>query len=144
MGVPGIRERSASAILAETGGDMEHFQTASKLVGWCGFRPRNDESNGKIKRKEITHGNKYLRMILIQIAWGASRTKDCFFSRFHYLQTVVKKKNRMKILVAVARKMLITIWHIIKKKEAYQDYYLKQLEKMKGKTQTRPRILNPV
>lgn len=144
MGVPGIRERSASAILAETGGDMEHFQTASKLVGWCGLRPRNDESNGKIKRKEITHGNKYLRMILIQIAWGASRTKDCFFSRFHYLQTVVKKKNRMKILVAVARKMLITVWHIIKKKEAYQDYYLKQLEKMKGRTETKPGILNPI
>ena len=50
----------------------------------------------------------------------------------------------MKILVAVARKMLITVWHIIKKKEAYQDYYLRQLEKMKGRTETKPGILNPI
>ena len=54
----------------------------------------------------LTHGNKYLRQILIEIAWVASRTRNCFFFNFSYIQTTVKKKSKMKIQVAIARKIL--------------------------------------
>ncbi len=68
--IPGVKERAATAIIAETGVDMKMFATAACLVGWCGLKPRNDVSNGRYKSRKVTHGNKYLRQILIEIAWA--------------------------------------------------------------------------
>ncbi len=119
--IPGIKERSATSIIAELGVDMKTFLTASALVSWCGLKPRNEESAGKIKSRRITHGNKYLRKTLIECAWAASRTQGCFFNRFSYTQIVVRKKQQMKVRVAIARKMLTVIWHILTKKEPYRE-----------------------
>lgn len=130
--IPGVKERAATAIIAETGVDMKMFATAACLVGWCGLKPRNDVSNGRYKSRKVTHGNRYLRQILIEIAWGASRTRNCFFSNFSYIQTTVKKKSKMKILVAIARKILVAVWHMISKGEDFIDIYLKRLEEQKA------------
>ena len=126
--IPGVKERAATAIIAETGADMSMFAKATNLVGWCGLKPRNDESNRKIKSNKITHGNKYLRQILIEISWVASRTRNCFFSNFSYTQVTVKKKSKMKIQVAIARKILVAVWHMLSKEEDFIDLYLKRLQ----------------
>lgn len=120
--IPGVKERSATAILAEIGADMKMFITASALVSWCGLKPRNEESAGKIKSRRITHGNKYIRKTMIECAWGASKTQNCFFSKFSYTQTVIRKKNAMKVKGAIARKMLIVIWHVLSEGKPYIDY----------------------
>ena len=127
--IPGVKERAATAIIAETGVDMRMFATAASLVGWCGLRPRNDVSNGRYKSRKVTHGNRYLRQILIEISWVASRTRNCFFSNFSYIQTTVKKKSKMKIKVAIARKILVAVWHMLSKEEDFIDLYRKRLEK---------------
>lgn len=129
--IPGVKERAATAIIAETGVDMKMFVTAASLVGWCGLKPRNDVSNGRYKSRKVTHGNRYLREILIEIAWVASRTRNCFFSKFSYVQTTVKKKSRMKIQVAIARKILVAIWHMLSKEQDFIDIYLKRLEQQR-------------
>ena len=118
--IPGVKERAATAIIAETGVDMKMF-----------LKPRNDVSNGRFKSRKVTHGNRYLRQILIEIAWAASRTRNCFFSNFSYVQTTVKKKSKMKIQVAIARKILVALWHMLSKKEDFIDVYLKRLEELK-------------
>lgn len=120
--IPGVKERSATSILAEIGADMKMFVTAAALVSWCGLKPRNEESAGKIKSRRITHGNKYIRKTMIECAWGASRTQDCFYSRFSYIQTVVRRKNAMKVKVAIARKMLTAIWYVLNDGVPYRDY----------------------
>ena len=122
MTIPGIKERAATSLIAEIGVDMTKFQTAAHLASWAGLRPRNDESNRKVKSRRITHGNAFLRKTLIECAWGASRTKGCFFSRFSYHQTQVRKKNKMKVLVAVARKLLIAVWHVLHDETDYRDF----------------------
>lgn len=81
------------------------FATAAKLLGWRGLNPRNDVSNGRYKSRRISYSNKYLRQIMIECAWSASRTKNCFFSNFSYVQVTQRHKNKMKIHVAIARKM---------------------------------------
>lgn len=129
--IPGVKERAATAIIAETGVDMKMFATAACLVGWCGLKPRNDVSNGRYKSRKVTHGNKYLRQILIEIAWVASRTRNCFFSNFSYIQTTVKKKSKMKIQVAIARKILVAVWHMLTKEQDFIDIYLKRLEEQR-------------
>ena len=120
--IPGIKERAVTSLIAEIGTDMNKFETANHLASWSGLKPRNDESNKKIKSRSITHGNVYLRKTIIECAWAASRTKDCFFSRFSFHQTQVRKKNKMKVLVAVARKMLIAVWHVLHDNTIYIDF----------------------
>lgn len=105
--IPAVKERAASALIAETGGDMKAFEKAAHLVGWAGLKPRNDESNRKIKSNRTTHGNRFMRQILIEIAWAASRTRNCFFPNFSYVQCTQKRKNKQKINVAIARKILV-------------------------------------
>lgn len=120
--IPGIKERAATSLIAEIGTDMSKFETANHLAAWSGLRPRNDESNKKVKSRKITHGNHYLRVNIIQCAWAASRTKDCFFSRFSYHQIIVRRKNKMKVLVAIARKLLVVVWHVLNDKVNYIDF----------------------
>ena len=127
--IPGIKGPSACSIIAELGVDMSAFQSPAHLVSWAGLKPRNEESAGKIKSRRITHGNKYLRKTLIECAWAAGRTKDCHFSRFSFHQTVVRKKGKMKVQVAIARKLLTAIWFVLSTGSAYKDYTEKELDK---------------
>lgn len=66
--IPGVKERTATSLIAEIGTDMSKFETANHLSAWSGLRPRNDESNKKFKSRRITHGNIYLRKNIIQCA----------------------------------------------------------------------------
>ncbi len=120
--IPGIKGRSATSIIAELGTDMSSFEDAAHLVSWCGLKPRNEESAGKIKSTKITHGNKYLRKTLIECSWAASKTQGCFYNKFSYHQTVVKRKNKMKVQVAIACKMLTAIWFILHYNIPYRDF----------------------
>ena len=120
--IPVVKMKAATSLIAEIGTDMSHFETANHLSSWAGLRPRNDQSNKIIKSRRITHGNRYLRRTIIQCAWGASRAKDYFFCRFSYYQTQVRKKNRMKVIVAISRKMLVCAWLILKENVAYKDF----------------------
>ena len=120
--VPGVSLRSATSVIAELGTDMSSFEDAAHLVSWSGLKPRNDESAGKIKSRKITHGNKFLRKTLIECSWAAAKTRGCFYNTFSYHQTVVRRKNKMKVQVAVARKMLAAIWFILHDNVPYRDY----------------------
>ena len=120
--VPGVSLRSATSVIAELGTDMSSFEDAAHPVSWSGLKPRNDESAGKIKSRKITHGNKFLRKTLIECTWAASKTRGCFYNKFSYHQTVVRHKNKMKVQVAIARKMLTAIWFILHNNVPYRDY----------------------
>lgn len=118
--IPGIQKLSAMIIISELGVDLKTFLTAAALTGWVGLRPRNDESAGKIKSKKITKGNKYLRRILVQCAWGASRQKNGWL-KAKYEQLCVRKSSK-KALIAISRKLLVIIWHVLSKQEPYKEF----------------------
>ncbi len=64
-------------------------------------------------------GNRYLKRILVQIAWAASRKKDSFQRmRFLRLQTRI---GRNKAIVAVARQILIVVYHVLSTSKPYED-----------------------
>lgn len=116
--IPGISAQSAGQLLAEIGCDLKTFLTAAALVGWAGLRPRNEMSAGKIKGRRITHGNRFVRIILVQCAWAAVRTIG---SRFNLkYNTLIKRMPKQKALVAIARKLLVIIWYVLKKGETYK------------------------
>jgi transposase len=122
MSIDGIGKQATMQIIAETGADMKVFENSSKLTGWTGLRPRNDESAGKYKSTAVTHGNKYLRRIMVQCAWAAARTKGSFYkSKFEQLCV---RKSRKKALIAIARKLLTVVWHVLNENEPFNPRYL--------------------
>mgnify|MGYP000853794275 FL=1 len=110
--IPGIQKYSAMCILSEIGNDMDAFGSASQLVGWAGLRPRNDESAGKIQSRKTLHGNKYLRKPLIQVSWSAARSNKSFLGKKY--NQLSKRMKSQKALMAIARKMLVIIFNVLK------------------------------
>jgi len=115
--IPGVSVISALIIIAETGGDMRVFENSGKLTGWAGLRPRNDESAGKYKSTATTKGNKYLRSIMVQVSWAASRIKNSWFNEKFTRLSI--RKSRKKALIAIARKLLTVTWNVLYYKEHY-------------------------
>jgi transposase len=115
--IPGIQKVSAMCILAETGGDMSAFYKAAYLVAWAGLRPRNDESAGKILSHKTLHGNKYLRQILVEISWAASRSNKTFLGQKY--QSLKKRMKSQKALLAITRKILVIIYNVLKTKQKF-------------------------
>jgi transposase len=56
--IPGVGEKVAQVIIAETGGDMSRFPTAAHLTAWAGLAPAMHGSAGKQSPAGKRHGNK--------------------------------------------------------------------------------------
>jgi transposase len=115
--IPSIKTLSALFILSEIGNDMSAFSSASSLIGWAGLRPRNEESAGKIYSRKTMHGNKYLRQILVEVSWSASRSKKSFLGKKHSL--LAKRMKSQKALIAITRKILVIIYNVLKTKQPF-------------------------
>jgi transposase len=120
--IPGISTISAMIVLAETGADMKAFENSGKFSGWTGLRPRNDESAGKYKSTATTKGNRFLRAVLVQIAWAASRTKGTYFKE--KFTRLAMRKSRKKALIAIARKIGVLVWNVLEYEQPYNPQKL--------------------
>lgn len=118
-GIPGVGERAAEVILGEIGPDVETFPTAGHLSSWAGLCPGNDESAGKRRSGKTTKGSQWLRTVMVQVAWAASHTKETIFGACY--QRWVKRMGKKKALVAVAHKILVVIWHLLKEGTDYRE-----------------------
>ena len=104
-------------ILSEIGNDMSVFANANSLVGWAGMRPRNDESAGKIQSRKTLHGNKYPGKILVEISWSAARSGKSFLEKKFYILS--RRMKSKKALMAIARKILVIIYNVLKTKQPF-------------------------
>lgn len=130
--IPGVSKESATYILAEIGNDMEQFPNEQHLASWAGLSPGNNESAGKKKSSRTTHGDKWLKAMLVQCAWATTRTKGTYL-RSKY-DSLVGRRGKKRAIVAVAHKILIATYFILKNKEAYKelgDNYLVNMTKEK-------------
>ena len=108
--IPGISEDLARAIIAETGLDMSRFPTAARLVSWAGLCPSARQSGPRTRAGKKGQGNGYLRGSLGQAAIGAARTDTFLSERYH---RIARRRGKAKAQVAVARSILIIIWHLL-------------------------------
>lgn len=109
--IPGVNMLSAITVLAEIGLDMKAYRSPAHLTVLAGVVPGNAISDTKRRRISARKGNVHLRRILVQIAWAASNKKDSFLrSRFVRLQARI---GRNKAIVALARQILIIIFHVV-------------------------------
>ena len=116
--LPGVDLIGAAMLLVEIGSDMEAFGSADRLASWVGICPGNNESAGKRKSGRVRKGNLYVRRLLCEFAHAASRTKSVFQSKF---KSLIVRRGHKRALVALAHKILRTIYFMIKRREHYRD-----------------------
>jgi transposase len=109
--IPGVDRTTALVLLAEFGEDMTRFPTPGHLAKWAGLCPGNEESAGKRFSGRTRKGDRYVRRILVQSAWAAARTHDCFLAAL--FRRVAQRRGLKKAAVAVAHRILIIAWHIL-------------------------------
>lgn len=118
--IKGVAQRSTEIILAEIGDNVDTFATPGKLAAWVGVAPGLAESADKRKYAGTRQGNTHLRTALIQVAWGAVRTKNSYWrALFAYL---IKRMPAKKAIVAIARKLVKVIYKVIKGTKTYTEY----------------------
>ncbi len=117
--IPGLSETSAQILLAEIGTDMSQFPTAGHLLSWAGLVPRLEESAGKRRSTRVKKGAPWLKPVLVQCAWAASRKKRSYFqAQFLRLKSRAGPK---KAAIAVAASILTTAYHMLADGTCYQD-----------------------
>jgi transposase len=116
--IPGIDLMGAAMLLVEIGTDMEVFGSAERLASWVGICPGNNESAGKRKSGRVRKGNPYVRRLLCEFAHAASRTTSVFKSKF---QSLVVRRGYKRAIIAIAHKILRTIFFILARREHYRD-----------------------
>jgi transposase len=108
--IPGISAGLACSIIAETGLDMSRFPTAAHLVSWAGLCPRTRQSGPRTRSGKKNQGGSWLRGSLGQAATGAARTATFPGERYG---RIARRRGKAKAQVAVARSILIIIWHLL-------------------------------
>ena len=142
--IPGVGINGAVGIIAEIGVNMEQFVTHKHLAFWAGMCPGSNESAGKNKSGRITYGNKYLRALLTEQGWAASRSKNTYLGSKY--KSLAGCRGKKKAIIAIGHKILIAAYFIIKEKVDFKElgedylnifrkdklinYYKKQLQKL--------------
>lgn len=116
--MPGIDMMGAAMLLVEIGTDMGAFGHPDRLASWAGVCPGNNESAGKRKSGRARKGNPYVRRLLCEFAHSASRTTCVFKSKF---QALLIRRGHKRSIIAIAHKMLRTIYFMLQRGQHYRD-----------------------
>ena len=132
--VPGFKNPlTALRVISEIGVDMTKFPTAGNLCSWAGLVPRNDESANKKHSTKITKGGRYIKPLLVEVANAVVRSKKNPEHRNKYLQ-LKKRRGHKKAIIAIARRLLVAIYHILLKQVSYDAslYHVPELKQVKS------------
>jgi transposase len=134
--IPGVNKLTAVKLLAETGTRVEEtFGSTKRLAKWAGICPANNESGGKKLSGRTSHGNKYLKSLLVEAAWAATRTKGTYL-RAKY-DSMAARKGRKKALLIIGHKILNAVYIILTTKQSYNAYSVEEFEKQRSQTRIR-------
>lgn len=117
--IPGISDVAAAAIVSEIGVDMSRFPTVGHLISWAGLCPRNDESAGKRRSTRLRKGAPWLKTLLVQSAWCATRANRTYLqAQFVRLKA---RRGPRKAIMAVAASILTAVYYMLKNDVDYAD-----------------------
>ena len=119
-GIPGVNAITAWTLLAEMSWDLSSFPDADHMASWAGLCPGNRESGGKRMSGKTRKGNRYLRRALTQVGWAISRCTDGNFLTSLFYR-IASRRGRKKANIAVAHRVLMIAYHIIRDGAVYQE-----------------------
>ncbi len=115
MQLPGVGYIVAMTVLSAIG-DISRFESAKQLVGYAGLGAGVHDSGKTHKDKKITKkGRRELRWAMVEAAWRAIRLSP--FWKAEYEKHLKRMRKPNQAIVVIARKLLITIWHVLSKEE---------------------------
>ncbi len=115
MQLPGVGVIVAMTVLSAIG-DISRFEDAKHLVGYAGIGAGVHDSGKTHKEKHITKkGRKELRWIMVEAAWRAVRMSP--YWKDQYEKHLRRMRKPTQAIVAIARKLLVAIWHVLTKEE---------------------------
>ena len=127
--IPGVSATAAHVIIAEIGVDMSRFATVGHLRSWAGLCPQLNESAGKVRSRRLRKGAPWLKTVLVQCAWAATRSKNNYLhAQFLRLRARCGPK---KAIVAVAASILTAAYCLLRDQIPYRDLgplYLARLD----------------
>lgn len=118
--IPGISEISAIFIIAEIGTDMNAFIDDKHLTSWAGLTPRCKESAGKKQSVRILKAGQYIKPLLVECALNAIKDKSCPYIKARY-ESIKKRRGHKKAIIAIARLLLVSAYHILKTGEVFDN-----------------------
>jgi transposase len=108
--LPGVGWRTAIVILAAIG-DITRFPDAKHLVGYAGLGGRIHDSGQTTRTGGITKaGRRDLRAALVEAAQTAANSHPHWQAELTRLEP---RLGRNKTIVAIARKLLVAVWHVL-------------------------------
>jgi transposase len=110
--IPGVNLDMAEVLIAEVGSRVDRFPTAGHLTSWAGVSPGTRESAGKRRSGKTRKGNQALRSALVNAAKAASLKKGSYLQAQY--QRLVRRLGRQKATMAIARRILEIVWHLLK------------------------------
>ena len=125
--IPGIDRNSAIGILSEISNDVSQFNSHYQLASWAGLAPGCNESAGKKKSVKISRAGVYLKPYLVEIAHNAvkDKTNTYYAKKF---EKISKRRGKKRAYIAIARKILVSIYHIFQTGEVWNPTDLASIE----------------
>ena len=130
MTIPGVNRKSAIIIISELGIDVSQWSSARKLAAWAGLAPGHNESAGKKKSVKISKAGIYLKPCLVQVAHAAVKDKTCSYYAEKFVR-ISKRRGKKRAIIAIARKILVAIYHILKTGEVFNPSDMADVETTK-------------
>ena len=118
--IPGVGERVAQVIIAETGGDMSQFPSAAHLAAWAGVAPGIHESAGKRTPTGSRRGNKWLTLMLVEAVGSVARMHGKNYLAAQHAR-LSRRRGAGRAQVAVGHSILVIAFHMLSRDEPYRD-----------------------
>jgi transposase len=117
--IPGVKQRTAEVLLAETGGDMRPFPSAAHLCSWAALCPGQHQSAGRTRTGKTRHGNAALRTALMEAAHAAARTNGTALqARYRRLKA---RRGHQRAILAVAHQILKITYYLLATEATYDE-----------------------
>ncbi len=125
--IPGLDRNSAIAVLSEISNDVAQFKSHYRLTSWAGLAPGCNESAGKKKSVKISRAGVYLKPYLVEVAHNAikDKTNPYYAKKFEKLS---KRRGKKRAIIAIARKILVAIYHMFETGEIWNPVDLASVE----------------
>lgn len=125
--IPGFDRNSAISVLSEISNDISQFKSHYRLTSWAGLAPGCNESAGKKKSVKISRAGVYLKPYLVEVAHNAvkDKTNSYYAKKF---EKISKRRGKKRAYIAIARKILVSIYHMFETGEVWNPVDLASVE----------------
>jgi len=116
--IPGVGRQTAVQLMSMIV-DIGRFEDSEKFCAYFGMVPRVRDSGGKEHHGKLTkNGDRMMRALMERVTESHVRNCDSFITDFYRRQC--PKMGTKKALITTSRKMLMTVFAVLKKKQEFR------------------------